>query len=389
MKRLRLTVICDAVDEDWPSMELVAEMLTQALAGPMSDEAEAYAHWPTLPRVFRRIPGLGERISLNGDRLLGRWLTIPRQARIIGKSEGYFHVADHSYAHLVHSLPPERTGVFCHDLDAFRSLFDDGEKRPGWFRALARKTLAGMQKAAVVFHSTLTVREEILRRNLVPPERLVHAAYGIAGEFTAIPMPGDQLPSELEGKPYVLHVGSSAPRKRLDVLFRAFARARAANPGLLLVQMGGTLGPKLRALVAELGIADALLQPPPALRGRLASLYRHAKLVLLPSDAEGFGLPALEALACGAPVLASDIPVLREVGGDAVRYVAPGQPEAWANAIGQALSQPDSLPEQKVRFARAGAFSWLQHSRKVLDAYIRLERVAELDRGTVGQSKVG
>jgi glycosyltransferase involved in cell wall biosynthesis len=91
--------------------------------------------------------------------------------------------------------------------------------------------------------------------------------------------------------------------------------------------------------------------------------------VLLPSDAEGFGLPVLEALACGAPVLASDIPPLREVGGNAVRYVPPGQPEAWASAILEALGDPAMLPPPRLRFARAGAFSWLVHGRTVLDAY--------------------
>src|SRR5205823_211201 len=98
-----------------------------------------------------------------------------------------YHVADHSYAHLARALPAGRTGVYCHDVDAFRSLFDPRERRPAWFRALARHVLSGLQKAAVVFHSTLCVRAELERHGLVDPARLVHAPYGVAPEFTAEP----------------------------------------------------------------------------------------------------------------------------------------------------------------------------------------------------------
>ena len=66
-----------------------------------------------------------------------------------------FHVVDHTYAQLVHALPADRTGVYCHDLDAFRCLLEPAaDPRPRWFRALARRILTGMQKAAVVFHNS-------------------------------------------------------------------------------------------------------------------------------------------------------------------------------------------------------------------------------------------
>ena len=120
-------------------------------------------------------------------------------------------------------------------------------------------------------------------------------------------------------------MGSSIPRKRLDVLFEVFAALRSRHPELRLVQQGGALTPAQREQVARLGIGDALLQPPqagPGRRWRGSTAGRQA--VLVPSEAEGFGLPVIEALACGAPVVASELPVLREVGDTACLYCAVG-----------------------------------------------------------------
>lgn len=372
MSRLRLAVLCDALDEGWPSMDLVAEMLLAELQGPLADRVQATAFRPSLPRLARRISRLPARLALNADRLVGRHLTMPWSARALKEGHDRFHVADHSYAHLVHSLVPGRTGVYCHDLEAFRCLFADGERRPAWFRAMARAKLRGLERAAVVFHSTLGVREEIERRGLLDPARLVHAPYGVAPEFTA--EGSSVLPEGVQGRRYVLHVGSSAPRKRLDLLFEAFAAARADHPDMLLVQQGGALSPELRSQVEKLGLGAVLVQPPPLDRHRLAQLYRSAALVALPSDAEGFGLPLIEALACGAPVLASDIPILREVGGGAAMFVSAGDVGAWTAAISLHLKDPGTAPPRTVRLERAAAFSWGSHARTLIEAYERLQR---------------
>ncbi len=112
------------------------------------------------------------------------------------------------------------------------------------------------------------------------------------------------------------------PRKRLDVLFRVFAEIRRRLPWIVLVQQGAPLSRDESALVAKLGIGDALIQPPHLSRRALAALYGRAELVILTSEREGFGLPLLEALAGGAAVVASDIPPFREVAGDSVTYCA-------------------------------------------------------------------
>ncbi len=90
------------------------------------------------------------------DRLINRQWDYPRFAkRELSKKYDAFHVVDHSYASIVHKLPSNRTGVYCHDLDAFRCLLEaERERRPFWFRAMSRRILNGMQKAALVFHNS-------------------------------------------------------------------------------------------------------------------------------------------------------------------------------------------------------------------------------------------
>jgi glycosyltransferase involved in cell wall biosynthesis len=238
---------------------------------------------------------------------------------------------------------------------------------------MARVQLAGLRRAAVVFHSTAAVREELLRHGLVDASRLVHAPYGTAPEYTpedTTPLP--EAVAALGGRPYLLHVGSSAPRKRLDVLFEVFARVRRRFPELRLVQQGGALTPELQAQVEALGLREVLVQPPRQERAGLAALYRHARLVLLTSDAEGFGLPVVEALACAAPVVASDISPFREVGGEAVTLCPRGDVEAWSAAVIRLLEHPEEAPSPEVRRAVAQRYSWKAHAETVRDAYLRL-----------------
>jgi len=375
----RLALLMDPREEGWPSMDLVGEALLEGLTSHPT-EVSAVSVRPPMPRVARRVPHLGTRnAAFNADRLLTRFGLYPGRALLVRGHYDAFHVVDHTYSQLVHALPTGRTGVYCHDLDAFRSVLEpQREPRPAWFRLMARAQLAGLERAALVFHSTQTVRSQLLARGVVDPSRLVWAPYGVSPEYRPEPVPGDrsaELLAPLGGQPYLLHVGSAIPRKRLDVLFAAFAALRARHPDLRLVQQGGTLSPTQRAQVEELGIGDALLQPPRQERPTLAGLYRRARAVLVTSDMEGFGLPVIEALACGAPVVASDLPVLREVGADACVYCPVGEVPTWVEAVDALLTGGQPPPPREARLARAARFTWAAHARTVLEAYLRLPGV--------------
>jgi len=354
-------------------MDLCAEML----AANLQTAVPASRICPPLKRRFSGLPYLGRhRAAGNADRFLNRFWDYPRLLRKLQGVFDLFHVVDHSYAQLVHALPASRTGIFCHDLDAFRCLLEPAqEPRPRWFKAAARHMLRGLQKAAVVFHSTTAVRCQIERYGLLDPARLVCAPYGPAPEFIPEPGEADAAARALAGvgcSPFLLHVGRCMPRKRLDVLLDLFAAVQSRHPDLRLVQIGGKWTTTLRNQIERLKIGSQLVQCSGVSRSVLAALYRQAALVLVTSEAEGFGLPVLEALACGSRVVASDLPALREVGGEALVYCPVADVPHWVETVGRLLAAPDGSLDRVTRLRQAARFSWATHARTILEAYQRL-----------------
>jgi glycosyltransferase involved in cell wall biosynthesis len=223
----------------------------------------------------------------------------------------------------------------------------------------------------VVFHNSLAIGRKLRESGLVPPDRLVHAPLGVADEFTPDPEGPVDMPVSLD-TPFLLHVGTNTPRKRLDVLLDVFAAARGRVPAVRLVQVGGPWPPPLAGQIDRLGIGPAVTQVRGLSRRQLAELYRRAAVVLVPSEAEGFGLPVIEALACGAAVVASDIPVLREVGGAAVTFCPVADVPAWADAVTRITLDPESAPPRDIRLSRAARYSWREHARVIGETYLRL-----------------
>jgi glycosyltransferase involved in cell wall biosynthesis len=177
---------------------------------------------------------------------------------------------------------------------------------------------------------------------------------------------------ELGRRPWVLHVGTCIPRKRIDVLLDVVAAVRQTVPDVRLVKVGGEWSAEQRQRISRLGLAGAIMQIGGLARAELAEVYRRAGAVLVPSEAEGFGLPVIEALACGAPVVASDIPALREAGGPAAAYAPVGDVGAWADTVAKALTDPAAAPPRTGRLEWAARFSWTAHAETIARAYHRL-----------------
>jgi glycosyltransferase involved in cell wall biosynthesis len=162
-------------------------------------------------------------------------------------------------------------------------------------------------------------------------------------------------------RPYVLTVGTLEPRKNLLTLLRAFDRLEgdAREHDLVVVGGRGWLDRKLvRALEARSG-SRRVHWLGYVSESDLVALYTAADLFVFVSTLEGFGLPVLEAMACGTPVIASDVAALREIGGDVPRFVAPDDPDTLARAIALALRDREGARLARVAgLARAQQFSW-------------------------------
>jgi glycosyltransferase involved in cell wall biosynthesis len=169
----------------------------------------------------------------------------------------------------------------------------------------------------------------------------------------------------------VLFVGTLEPRKNVPLLLDAFALVRRQlDAQLLLAGARGWLDQPLFAAYARSGLADAAQFLGHLAEEDLAVLYSHAGVFALPSVYEGFGLPVLEAMACGAPVLCSNAGPLPEVAGDAAALLPPEDPDAWAGAIFTLLTNLREADELRQRgFARAAAFSWHAAAAATREAY--------------------
>jgi len=333
-------------------MDLVAEQLATHLSHVDGVQAELVRY----PLRFARTGGVRGL-----ERALGRFVQLPLELAVRRPSSDFFHIADHSYGHLALLFPRDRVGVYCHDIDAFRALLP-GSRSSRARAALSALLLRGLRHARFVFHSTSAVKAEILEHRLVPASRLIQVPLGVADEFLG------PIEAHTEYGRYLLHVGSCTPRKNVDFLLQLFAHARAHHPGLRLVQVGGRWTDAQRVFLESRALLPAVTQVRDIPRTELASLYARALAVLVPSLAEGFGLPVIEAVACGAPVVASDLPVLREVGLEGVEFARVNDTAAWLAAIA-GLAEGQSQADHKARDRVRAAYSWDAHAREIARAY--------------------
>jgi glycosyltransferase involved in cell wall biosynthesis len=381
---IRAAIVCDYLEEGWASMDLTGEMILDHLAARPGGEVVAGRVRPSWHHRAARVSGSGN--AHNVDRLLNRMVDYPRELKQISRKTPFdiYHIVDHSYGRLVHVLPAERTVVTCHDLDTFRCLLKpEVEPRPRWFRAIARQSLRGMQKAAAVACDSNATRDAILAHGLLPAERL-HVVYlAVHPECTPEPVPefdaeADRLlggPRRPDSPPDLLHVGTNIARKRIDVLLEVFAAVRREIPGTRLIKVGAVLSGEHAARAERLGIADAIVTFPyfdakvSRERATLAALYRRAQLTLFPSDAEGFGLPVTESMASGTPVLISDIPVLREVGGPCAHYAPVGDIPAWTSKALELLTSPPSAEHRAEALQWSSRYRWSTHVDQLAGIY--------------------
>lgn len=315
------------------------------------------------------VPALS-RASLRGAR---GDVAVVRELRA---QPGVPHFAHHHFARYGPALRRPYL-VTAHDLIRFTDLGGGPARisRPTRRdRLYLRADAAGVRGAAAVLAVSGHTRDDLVRRLELPPSRVHVVHEGLDHDLFR------PVPRRLVDGRYLLFVGSEHPRKNLPTLLRAFARVvadpRCADVRLVKVGSPGDEEapfhePTRRAL-DELRLGDRVLFTGEVPDDDLPAYYSHAECLVLPSRAEGFGFPPLEAMACGAPVVVSTAGALPEVAGGAALLVEPDDVDGLAAALCRVLDDPSlrgRLREAGLR--RAAEFTWdrtAAETRRVYEA---------------------
>lgn len=241
-----------------------------------------------------------------------------------------------------------------------------------WYARLMYPNAA--RKARMVIADSEFSKEEIVRNLAVPRERVRVIYPGVDTEHFR-PRPAETLIKSLArygiSKPYILYVGNHQERKNIPGLVEAFARLRRRADYQLVI--GGPTDPRrpeVGHMIKRLGLEESVVLTGWVPLEELPALYCGAACFVFPSLYEGFGLPALEAMACGTPVVSSDSSSLPEVVGEAGILIAPRDRKLLAESIEKVLESPglrEELGEKGVR--RAKLFSWETTARETLGVY--------------------
>jgi len=211
-------------------------------------------------------------------------------------------------------------------------------------------------------------RRQIMERFSLDGSRVFAIALGVAQ--------GNGVPHSSTGPPSILFVGNLEHRKNLVRLVEAFRllRERRRIPHrLILAGKPGYGWEEIRAAIGKGGLQECVDVPGYVSNESLAKLYPSAELFVFPSVYEGFGLPVLEAMACGTPVACSSAASLPEVGGDAVEYFDPLNVEEMAAAMERVLHSPGLRAEMREKgLKQAAKFTWEDCARQHLEVYRRV-----------------
>jgi len=353
---MRVVLFADSPRENWPSMDRYARSLFGVLQ-QIAPEHEFRLLVPPDPPI-----GLRGRLFL-----LWRMVWYPLWAR--GFAANVYHILDHSYGHLLWGLDGDRTVVTIHDV---APLFFPGHSL-GLSRLAWRVSWKEVQKARWWITDSEFTRRELLDLVRKTPDTIVPIPLGVESIFRSLSeeqIDEWRVKLGLGVEKVILHVGHCQPRKNLEKLLTALASLSRRGVAFHFVQVGGIFTPAQRRLLASSGIEHRVRQMSRVPEETLVGLYNIADVFVLPSLYEGFGLPVLEAMACGTPVVVANVASLPEVVGDAGLLVDPHSSEAMAEGILRVLTDPslaDRLRERGLQ--RARDFTWERTACETLAVY--------------------
>ncbi len=335
--------------------ELVPRLRPDELLAILTD-AGARSNWalPEPGAGVRRLPVPNSPFSLSQQ-----W----RLAPMIRGSRVY-----HSPYFLMPYLAPAPTVLTVYDLIP---LFFQEAVSPRTRLVFRIGMGLALRKARQVIAISESTRRDFSRHFGIDPAAIRTIPLAAAPAFQPVPRERVRQVREAFGlsKDFLLYVGSNKPHKNLSALVQACAALPADLP-LVIAGAWDPRYPQARIAAETLGLAERVRFLGPLSDEDLAGLYTSCRLFVFPSLYEGFGLPLVEAMACGAPVASSEAGSLPEAGGQAAEYFDPRDPAAIAGTIRELLDSPARLQEMSTAsLAQAGCFSWGRTADATIEIY--------------------
>lgn len=243
-------------------------------------------------------------------------------------------------------------------------------------RLAVSRQMDALRGARVIFAVSEHTKKDVVKYAETDPGKIIVASNGVDSVFRpgGGSLPGGLIPP---GR-FVLNVGGIDWRKNTPLLLRSFAALNGKHPQWRLVVTGeiknDQLYPAFRKLVSELGLEKHVVETGYVASETLCALYNRADIFFYPSLYEGFGLPVLEAMACGTPVISTDRASIPEVAGDCAILLDPGKPDDFSESLIRLAESDDErgrLSEAGVR--RAARFTWDACSEKVYEGLAAVE----------------
>jgi glycosyltransferase involved in cell wall biosynthesis len=332
--------------------------LIRALSDAPELDVQAHLGWRWTRNAHALEAGLGSRLRIPGGT---RGFVLRRANRMAGVTRcrpDLMHPTYYgaSYLRRERSCP---LVVTVHDMmpELFPNLFPSGNPH--------QEKQDYVRRASLVLCISESTRRDLIKvyGPIASPTVVTHL--GVSSRFASGALRPAWLPDE-----YLLFLGTRSGYKDFLVALESFAELAPKQPGTALLTIGGgPFGEGEEALIARWGLRNRVFQHESS-DEELPGILSGASAFVLPSRYEGFGLPTLEAMACGTPVVLADSSALPEVGGDAALYFAPGDSSALAAELLRLLSDPElqSVLSRRGR-KRAARFTWRQTAERTAAAY--------------------
>lgn len=281
------------------------------------------------------------------------------------------HISSQGYAFTAPFLRRGPVVLTCHDLIPWTYY---KIRTPTW-----KANIRSIRRIEHIIAISEYTKRALLEEMEIPEERIHLIPNGVDLQKFH-PITDAARPAYLQPDDKILlYVGSEEKRKNLGVVLQALKDLVREMPEVKLIKAGGPgTGISPETCIKEinrLGLARHVILTGAISDTELVTLYNIADAFVFPSLIEGFGLPPLEAMACGCPVIASDRTSIPEVVGDAGILIDPEEPEDWYNAMFRVLSEPSLSADMKQKsLERAAMFSWDTCAKKTFELYREIER---------------